>query len=60
MVVLHNPRRKWLAKAGAPFQGVRARLGAVKRPETRQRKIVQYVEMLARGETIHPQKARPE
>jgi uncharacterized protein YdeI (YjbR/CyaY-like superfamily) len=36
------------------------RLGAVKRQETRQRKIAEYVEMLARGETIHPQKARPD
>ena len=35
------------------------RLGAVKRAETRERKIVQFVEMLARHETIHPQKARP-
>ncbi|MFL6098729.1 MAG: YdeI/OmpD-associated family protein [Actinomycetales bacterium] len=30
------------------------RLGAVKRPETRARKIEQYVAMLAAGETIHP------
>jgi uncharacterized protein YdeI (YjbR/CyaY-like superfamily) len=36
------------------------RLGAVKRAETRARKIEEYVAMLARGETIHPQKARPE
>lgn len=35
------------------------RLAAVKRPETRQRKIEEYVAMLARHETIHPQKARP-
>jgi putative peptide zinc metalloprotease protein len=32
MVVLHNPRRKLWAKVGAPFQRVRARLGAVPRP----------------------------
>jgi uncharacterized protein YdeI (YjbR/CyaY-like superfamily) len=31
------------------------RLGAVKRPETRLRKIEQYVAMLEAGETIHPQ-----
>jgi uncharacterized protein YdeI (YjbR/CyaY-like superfamily) len=36
------------------------RLGAVKRAETRERKIVQFVEMLARHETIYPQKARPQ
>jgi uncharacterized protein YdeI (YjbR/CyaY-like superfamily) len=31
------------------------RLGNLKRPETRARRIEQYVAMLARGETIHPQ-----
>jgi uncharacterized protein YdeI (YjbR/CyaY-like superfamily) len=35
------------------------RLGAVKRPETRARKIAEYVEMLARHEAPHPQRARP-
>jgi uncharacterized protein YdeI (YjbR/CyaY-like superfamily) len=35
------------------------RLGAVKRPATRERKIAEFVEMLARQETPHPQKARP-
>ncbi|RQW91714.1 YdeI/OmpD-associated family protein [Micromonospora globispora] len=32
------------------------RLGTAKRAETRQRRIVQFVDMLARGETIHPQR----
>ncbi|HTW14632.1 MAG TPA: YdeI/OmpD-associated family protein [Nocardioides sp.] len=35
------------------------RLGAVKRAETRERKIGEFVAMLARGETFYPQKARP-
>ena len=35
------------------------RLASVKRAETRERRIAQFVEMLARGETIHPQRARP-
>ncbi len=35
------------------------RLGAVKRAETRERKIGEFVAMLARHETHHPQKARP-
>jgi uncharacterized protein YdeI (YjbR/CyaY-like superfamily) len=35
------------------------RLGAVKRPETRARKIRTFVEMLARHETPYPQKRRP-
>lgn len=35
------------------------RLGSVKRAETRERKIAEFVAMLARHETIHPQTARP-
>jgi uncharacterized protein YdeI (YjbR/CyaY-like superfamily) len=35
------------------------RLGAVKRPETRARKVGEYVAMLARQETVYPQRARP-
>ncbi len=34
------------------------RLGEAKRPETRARRIAKFVQMLARGETIHPVKAR--
>ncbi len=33
------------------------RVANVKREETRRRKIEEYVEILARGETIRPQKA---
>jgi uncharacterized protein YdeI (YjbR/CyaY-like superfamily) len=36
------------------------RLNAVKRAETRERKIATYVEMLARHETPHPQRAKPD
>lgn len=32
------------------------RLNAAKRPETREKKLSQFVEMLSRGETLHPQK----
>ena len=35
------------------------RLAAVKRVETRERKIMEFVAMLARQETFYPQKARP-
>ncbi|MFC4147909.1 YdeI family protein [Micromonospora mangrovi] len=35
------------------------RVNAVKRAETRERKIREFVAMLARHETLHPQKARP-
>jgi uncharacterized protein YdeI (YjbR/CyaY-like superfamily) len=31
------------------------RIGSAKKTETRARRIEQFVEMLARGETIHPQ-----
>lgn len=34
------------------------RLGAAKRPDTRARRLAQFVDMLARGETIHPQSRR--
>ncbi len=34
------------------------RVSGAKLPETRSRRIAQYVEMLARGETIHPAKVR--
>ena len=34
------------------------RLGAAKRPETRARRIEQYVDMLARGEMFYPQRKR--
>ena len=33
------------------------RLGQVKRADSRARKIEQFVRMLARGETFHPQRA---
>jgi uncharacterized protein YdeI (YjbR/CyaY-like superfamily) len=36
------------------------RIDAAKRPATRARRITQYVEMLARGETIHPQRRKLE
>ena len=32
------------------------RIDAAKRPETRIRRIEQFVAMLSRGETVHPQK----
>ena len=35
------------------------RVNAVKRAQTRERKIGEFVAMLARHETIYPQKAKP-
>jgi uncharacterized protein YdeI (YjbR/CyaY-like superfamily) len=34
------------------------RLGGAKRPETRARRLTSFIEMLERGETIHPQRRR--
>jgi uncharacterized protein YdeI (YjbR/CyaY-like superfamily) len=34
------------------------RIGSAKKIETRARRIEQFVEMLARGETVHPQGPR--
>jgi uncharacterized protein YdeI (YjbR/CyaY-like superfamily) len=34
------------------------RLNEAKRPETRARRIAQFVDMLARGETLYPQRRR--
>jgi uncharacterized protein YdeI (YjbR/CyaY-like superfamily) len=50
-------------KAQAAFDGLNRanrysilyRVTAAKRPETRRRRIEQFVSMLARGETVHPQ-----
>jgi Bacteriocin-protection, YdeI or OmpD-Associated len=41
---------------GANRYAVIYRVQDAKNPETRARRIAQYVEMLARGETIHPRK----
>jgi uncharacterized protein YdeI (YjbR/CyaY-like superfamily) len=35
------------------------RIATAKRPQTRARRIEQFVAMLATGETIHPQRAEP-
>ena len=43
---------------GANRYAILYRIGNAKKPETRSRRIGQFVEMLARGETIHPQARR--
>jgi uncharacterized protein YdeI (YjbR/CyaY-like superfamily) len=53
-------------KAQAMFEGLNSqnryavlyRIATAKKPETRTRRIEEFVAMLARGETIHPQKTR--
>jgi uncharacterized protein YdeI (YjbR/CyaY-like superfamily) len=36
------------------------RLATARRPDTRSRRLTKFVDMLARGETIHPQQRRPD
>jgi uncharacterized protein YdeI (YjbR/CyaY-like superfamily) len=52
-----NPRAKAMFEAltSANRYAILYRIGNAKKPETRSRRIDQFVEMLARGETIHPQ-----
>ena len=52
-----NPRAKAMFEmlTSANRYAILYRIGNAKKPETRSRRIGQFVEMLARGETIHPQ-----
>jgi uncharacterized protein YdeI (YjbR/CyaY-like superfamily) len=55
-----NPRAKEMfdVLTKANRYAILYRIGNAKKPETRSRRIGQYVEMLARGEAIHPQAPR--
>ena len=55
-----NPRAKAMFEmlTSANRYSILYRIGNAKKPETRSRRIDQFVEMLARGETIHPQAPR--
>ncbi len=52
-----NPRAKAMFETltRANRYAILYRVANAKKPETRTRRIGQFVEMLARGETIHPQ-----
>ncbi len=52
-----NPRARAMFETltGANRYAILYRVGNAKKPETRSRRIDQFVEMLARGETVHPQ-----
>jgi uncharacterized protein YdeI (YjbR/CyaY-like superfamily) len=52
-------RRMWDVLTRTNKFAVVYRVQDAKRPETRARRIQQYVEMLARGDTPHPQKKKP-
>ncbi|MGO9581554.1 MAG: YdeI/OmpD-associated family protein [Acidimicrobiales bacterium] len=51
-----NPRAKaaFQVLTSANRYSILYRIGNAKKPETRSRRIAQLVEMLARGETVHP------
>ena len=55
-----NPRAQAMFQSltRANRHSILYRIGAAKKTETRARRIEQFVEMLARGETIHPQRPR--
>ena len=57
-----SPRAQamWDALTRANRYAVLYRVHEAKRAETRARRITQYVEMLARGETPYPQRAKPQ
>jgi uncharacterized protein YdeI (YjbR/CyaY-like superfamily) len=59
--LLANPRAQAMFETltSANRYAILYRIGAAKKAETRTRRIEQFVEMLARGETIHPQGPRP-
>ena len=55
-----NPRAQAMFQTltGANRYSILYRIGSTKKIEIRARRIEQFVEMLARGETIHPQRPR--
>jgi uncharacterized protein YdeI (YjbR/CyaY-like superfamily) len=55
-----NPRSQKLFQdlTSANRYAILFRIGSAKKPETRARRIEKFVEMLARGETIHPPRPR--
>jgi uncharacterized protein YdeI (YjbR/CyaY-like superfamily) len=54
-----NAQRMWHVLTRTNKFAVVYRVQDAKRAETRARRIQQYVEMLARGDTPHPQKGKP-
>jgi uncharacterized protein YdeI (YjbR/CyaY-like superfamily) len=58
--LMANPRAQAMFQqlTGANRYSILYRIGSAKRIETRARRIEQFVEMLARGETVHPQGSR--
>ncbi len=56
-----NPRAREMFEvlSSANRYSILYRIDNAKRPDTRARRIAQFVEMLARGETVHPQGPRP-
>jgi uncharacterized protein YdeI (YjbR/CyaY-like superfamily) len=59
--LMANPRAQAMFETltSANRYAILYRIGSAKKIETRVRRIEQFVEMLARGDTIHPQGPRP-
>jgi uncharacterized protein YdeI (YjbR/CyaY-like superfamily) len=59
--LMANPRARAMFETltSANRYAILYRIGGAKKIETRVRRIEQFVEMLARGDTIHPQGPRP-
>jgi uncharacterized protein YdeI (YjbR/CyaY-like superfamily) len=59
--LMANPRARAMFETltSANRYAILYRIGSAKKIETRVRRIEQFVEMLARGDTIHPQGPRP-
>lgn len=55
-----SAQRMWDALTRTNIFAIVYRIQDAKRPDTRARRVQQYVELLARGETPHPQKKKPE
>ena len=58
--LIANPRARAMFQTlnNANRYSILYRIGNAKKPETRARRIEQFVEMLARGQTVHPQGPR--
>jgi len=54
-----SARAMWDVLTSQNRYAITYRVGQAKRAETRERRIAEFVAMLERGETVHPQKARP-
>jgi uncharacterized protein YdeI (YjbR/CyaY-like superfamily) len=57
-----NPRAQamWDVLTSQNRYAITYRVGQAKRPDTRAKRIAEFVAMLERGETLHPQRRQPQ